>query len=247
MCRLFAVRAAAPFAVHHAFESLKHHSREHKDGWGLALFDGGGEPHIERDIAAAHASARFDALSKSLHAKNLIVHLRLASVGEVVERNSHPFRHDQWAFAHNGTVKRFAYAPGLVEERIDPQLRPLIRGETDSERCFYLFLTHLGSGTTAHDVSKALCRTMLEVGHLYDGPDAEKPALNFLVSNGAVTAVTRRGRSLWHAQKDGLHVIASDQVDKSLHWSEVAEETGLVIDEGLNIQRFRVTADAQPV
>ena len=164
MCRLFAVRATEPFPVKAAFHTLSAQSHEHKDGWGLAQYDSG-EPMLERDVAAAYASNRFAELSATLRSANLLVHLRLASVGEVVERNSHPFRHDRWTFAHNGTVKKFQSAPGLVEERIAPELRPLIRGETDSERCFYLFLTHLKGGTEAADVTRALrqdparCRT----------------------------------------------------------------------------------------
>src|ERR1700730_12938644 len=36
----------------------------------------------------------------------LIAHLRKASVGLKVKENTHPFVNGEWAFAHNGTIRK---------------------------------------------------------------------------------------------------------------------------------------------
>src|SRR5439155_5932090 len=93
-----------------------------------------------------------------------------------------------------------------------PTWKSHITGDTDSARCFYLFLTRLGDASDLDSVSRALMRTMREVAALYPGSDEKPTALNLFITDGALTAVTRHKKGLFHAERPGVHLIASEPV-----------------------------------
>ncbi|MBL8953666.1 MAG: class II glutamine amidotransferase [Myxococcaceae bacterium] len=231
MCRIFAVRSREPWPVAPAFESLKKLSVQHKDGWGVVQFDD--TPTHHRDVCALHAAESFLTLTKSLKSKNLLAHIREASVGSTHPDNTHPFANGRWVFCHNGTVRGFDESPRELDALIDPKWRAHIKGQTDSERCFYAFLTQLGDACDLDAVCVALGRTLRKIAALYPGT-AEKPtALNLLVTDGQITAITRYKKSLFHVERDGLRMIASEPVVEGEPWREVPEEHLLTIDEQL--------------
>src|SRR5258706_7228316 len=147
MCRLFGFRSNVPERVHFSLvaekNSLKAQSVEHKDGWGIAYYDGGQAPEVVKGLGPAHSDPEFERVSNLLSSNAVLAHVRLASIRAVHLRNAHPFLHGRWAFAHNGTVANFLKRQTELEARISPEYRAPIRGETDSQRCFYLFLTQL--------------------------------------------------------------------------------------------------------
>src|SRR5436305_5558911 len=146
MCRLFGCRSRAVDAVSHELfhgaNALRVQSREHPDGWGVGWYEDG-TPHVVRSLTPAHGDADFEKLSQFVSAQTVVAHVRKASVGRVAEENTHPFQRGNWLFAHNGTLPDFAEHQAALEAEIAPALREKLRGETDSERCFLLFLTRL--------------------------------------------------------------------------------------------------------
>src|SRR5207302_1826328 len=146
MCRLFGCRTAAPGGVAHEIlhgaNALRVQSREHPDGWGLG-WHVGRVPQVVRSLSPAHGDEDFEEVSSYVSASTILAHIRKASVGRVALENTHPFEWGPWLFAHNGTVPRWSQCRAAVEAEIDPPLRLKLRGETDSERCFLLFLTRL--------------------------------------------------------------------------------------------------------
>src|SRR5438270_366751 len=159
MCRLFGCRTVTPGAVAHELlhgaNALRIQSREHPDGWGLGWYVGR-VPQVVRSLSAAHGDEDFEHVGSFVTASTILAHLRKASVGAVSLVNTHPFEWGPWLFAHNGTISDWRLISPAVETRIDAGLRAKLRGETDSERCFYLFLTCLAdrcdptSATFAH-------------------------------------------------------------------------------------------------
>jgi glutamine amidotransferase len=264
MCRLFGFRSNTPEPVHHALvtetNSLKAQSHEHKDGWGIAAWADGaaGAPVVTRGLGPAHLEEEYERTSRLLSSRTVVAHLRLASVGAVVLENAHPFVYRQWAFAHNGTVRTFERHRAKVESLIDGDLRALLRGTTDSERCFLLFLTHLRRRTPslegAHvaDVARALAHTMRDVSSIADVPGADASSMNFMVSDGDLMVITRRRRTLFvsdgseRAEAPGNHevlpqfLVASERLYGEGHWHEVPEETVVGVDAGLRLHRWTV-------
>ncbi len=239
MCRFYGIQSDRPAAQHRAFAALRSQSHEHKDGWGVARFEG---PQIEVAVGLepAHNSPRFMELG-SRQSRALLAHIRLASVGGICPTNAHPFVGDGWAFSHNGTIRRFAEHRATFEGLLPETRRAAIKGQTDSERCFQLFLHHL-EGSTLADVARSLSKVMKAVATTFDQGHDEKSSTNFLVSNGVVMAAARRGRTLYTAQVEGTRMIASEPLWHDQLWSEVREEFVVGFDEKSQLQRFDAAA-----
>ena len=239
MCRLYGILADRPVRMHRAFAALRSQSHEHKDGWGVANFEG---PALEvtSGLEPAHGSARFLDLG-ALQSRSLLAHIRLASVGGVCSTNAHPFVGEGWAFSHNGTIRRFAEHRDRFESLLPENRRAAIRGQTDSERCFQFFLHHL-EGPSLPQVARALAKVMRAVDQIFDQGQADKSSTNFLVSNGTVMAATRRGRTLFTAEVPGARMIASEQLWHDHPWTEVPEEQVIGMDRSPGFQRFDAKA-----
>jgi predicted glutamine amidotransferase len=237
MCRLFGqhahpdVDACAPLCG--AENALRFQSHRHPHGWGIGWYVDGA-PRVRRGLLPAHADEAFVAAGQEIRSSVVVAHIRDASIGPVRQENTHPFAFDRWLFAHNGTVARWHdddRVRAAVEAEIDPDLRREIRGDTDSERAFYLFLTRLrGRGGLAlpglDDVRRALADTTRAVVAYADAVPSPKPtSLTLLVSDGRILAACRRGRTL-HLSRDAgprhALVVASERIGPGA-WSEVPE------------------------
>ena len=244
MCRLFAQHADPHHLPHEplcvAHNALRTQSHRHPHGWGIGWYDATGV-QLRRGVMPAHADDAFVAAAREARSEIVLAHVRDASVGEVVEENTHPFRHGRWLFAHNGTVCRFrrvAQVRRALEAEIDPRYRALLAGDTDSERCFFIFLTRLearlrgGETPDLEDVRGALGETVTTVARLADRRPAKPSSLNLLVTDGEVLAVCRRGRTLHvapHIATSGIFAIASEPIGLG-PWREVPEGGFVGID-----------------
>src|SRR5690349_12390904 len=149
MCRLFAQHASRDHDLHEplcsASNALRTQSHKHPHGWGIGWYDAAGV-QVRRGVTPAHADDAFVAAAREARSEIVLAHVRDASVGAVETCNTHPFQHGRWLFAHNGTVARFRRVAAVrraIEAEIAPARRSLLAGDTDSERCFFLFLTLL--------------------------------------------------------------------------------------------------------
>jgi len=243
MCRLYAQRspsaatAAEPLCSSH--NALRFQSHAHPHGWGVGWWSGAA-PRVVRGLLPAHADQAFCDASHAARSRVILAHVRDASVGPVAEANTHPFALGPWLFAHNGTVARFRRSRRVreaLEAAIAPRLRRRLRGDTDSERCFLVFLTRVGAaGRTGRAglsrVRRALAETSALVSAIAD-PGAPRPSsLNFLVSDGRLLVACRRGRTLHWMQEPGRRgrfVVASEPIGAH-DWHEVPEGGFVAID-----------------
>jgi len=113
----------------------------HGDGWGMAWYEGA-EPVVRKSPIRADSAPEYDKLAREPLADLGLVHLRWATPGlGVNELNSHPFRHGQYMFAHNGAIHPQNRLPEMLPEQWELQLA----GTTDSERYFLLIMSRLAS------------------------------------------------------------------------------------------------------
>jgi predicted glutamine amidotransferase len=263
MCRLFGFRSNVPARVHQELvyerNSLRAQSVEHKDGWGIASYVDGPLPELAHGVGAAHRDPEFERVSNLVSSRAVIAHVRLASVGPVALQNAHPFNCGKWTFAHNGTLQRFDVHRADLEAQVDPDFRALIRGDTDSERCFYLFLSLLRrrgglEDPRFEDVARALARTthialqITEVG-------ATKPSsTNFIVTDGRQLLATRRHRTLFYTERRPIadcpeppacegrqlrqFIVASEILDPDAHWYDVPENSLVGVAPDLTFRQF---------
>jgi glutamine amidotransferase len=257
MCRLFGHHAHAGFdacePLCSARNALRFQSHKHPHGWGIGWYEGA-TPLVRRGILPAHADDAFVEAGHAIRSPVVIAHVRDASVGPVRHENTHPFLFGSWLFAHNGTVARFrdhAEVREALLAEIDPDLRTGLRGDTDSERCFHLFLTRLRArggleAPSLEDVRRALADTTATVVRIADAPPApEKPtSLTLLVSNGRILGASRRGRSLHLATDTSprhAFVVASERIGEG-DWSEVPEHGFVGTEDGVRAVRGRLDA-----
>lgn len=132
------MNANVPTDVMFSFAGLARRAEEHKDGFGIAFFEGKGlrlfvDPHSARESALAAWIQRYP-----IRSEVVIAHIRKATQGRVALENCHPFVRElwgrYWVFAHNGDLKGFA--PSL-----DGAFHPV--GNTDSEWAFCYLLQEL--------------------------------------------------------------------------------------------------------
>ncbi|MET4576937.1 putative glutamine amidotransferase [Ottowia thiooxydans] len=147
----------------------------HADGWGIAFFEERGV-RLFVDPTAASASPVADLIRRyPIQSKNVISHIRKATVGEVRLENCHPFVRElwgrYWVFAHNGDLKD--YAP-----RLHGQFRPV--GSTDSEQAFCWLMQELAKAHASVPPVEELTRTLAELVPQV----ARFGTFNFLLSNG---------------------------------------------------------------
>jgi len=249
MCRLFGQRADPHFDICEplcgAANALRMQSHRHPHGWGIGWYQGG-RPRLRRGLMPAHADEAFVRAARAARSEIVVAHVRDASIGPVSPENTHPFDHGRWLFAHNGTVARWRRSPPVraaIEAEIDPWLRTLVAGDTDSERCFYLFLTRLRTRVALdgparlEEVRAALWETARIVSRIADPGAATRSSLNFLVSDGRLLAACRRGRTLHfarHARGGHLFAVASERIGQG-DWETVPEGGFVGIDADLRV------------
>lgn len=179
MCQLLGMNCNTPTDICFSFEGFRNRGGRtdvHRDGWGIAFFEGAGcrvflDSQASIDSPVAELVRRYP-----IRSMNVIAHIRKATQGLVALENTHPFQRELWGrywiFAHNGNLANFT-------PRLDGSFRPV--GDTDSERAFCLILETLRrrfpQGAPARD---ALFEAMRELTRAI-GAHGE---FNFLLSNG---------------------------------------------------------------
>jgi predicted glutamine amidotransferase len=194
MARLFAFIANRPDlgARVMAAEStlLEERASDSPLGWGVGFYQGGEVLLRRRPIDERPVLPLGDAVH-DIRSDVLIGQVRQATVGTMRTENTHPFRHRQWLFAHTGTVAGFPGLRDRLAESIPQFLRRNVRGDTDSELLFHLFLSFLhDSGKLDHpsvdpaDVRVALRSCLSLVDRLSAEEGAEATGCNVLVTDG---------------------------------------------------------------
>lgn len=247
MCRMLAVRSARPTKIEdmlvQAPHSLGRLSKDHRHGWGLAVYVDG-QPKVARGTKAAWEDPLYEEIAATLQGQSLLAHVRKASVGSVQLENCHPFRHGKWLFAHNGTVPDFDTVQPTLEALIAPEYRALIGGTTDSERCFALFLSTLDrlGGLESPPVDVVACALAIVVDEVRRASGSPEIILNFLATDGITLVGLHCGnRELCFSAEAGERVVIASQPpsDEGV-WYEIADGDVVGVSADLSIHRWRL-------
>ena len=189
MCQLLGMNANTPTDVMFSFTGLATRAEEHKDGFGIAFFEGRGLRHF-----VDHHSARVSPLAKlvqdyPIKSDQVIAHIRKATQGLVALENTHPFQRElwgrYWVFAHNGNLRDF-------QPRLHAAFRPV--GQTDSERAFCWLMQEL---------SKAHC----DVPSIAELSCTLRELLPQLNAFGTFNMLLSNGQALWAHGSTHLHYL----------------------------------------
>jgi len=117
-------------------------SKGHTDGWGIAglLTEGSLFFYRSPNNVLDEKEIYFDKVKEILSsgAYLTIVHFRKASSGSIKMENTHPFVHDKWIFAHNGSI--------LETEKLKVN-KNFCKGDTDSEKMFNFIIENITQNT----------------------------------------------------------------------------------------------------
>lgn len=275
MCRLFGFKSSIPSQVHRSLvraeNALAVQSEAHPDGWGVAYYINN-IPHLLRNACSALEDSLFRQVSGIVSSKTVIAHVRKASVGDINVLNCHPFQYGPWVFAHNGEVRSWDRVVNTLADKVAPKYRRFILGGTDSEVCFYLFLTHLHQCTEVthwalhyQDAISALQSMISDVREVSD--DIGDPSLlSFLLTNGSLLLACQGGEDLHYStykrkciERDtcpafspecenppdgGINhvLIASEAISEEDIWVNMKPGEGICIDMQMRMHHFAVDA-----
>jgi len=189
MCQLLGMNANTPTDVMFSFTGLATRAEEHKDGFGIAFFEGHGLRHF-----VDHHSARSSPLAElvkhyPIRSDNVIAHIRKATQGQVSLENTHPFQRElwgrYWVFAHNGNLVDF-------NPRLHAAFKPV--GQTDSERGFCWLMQEMAKAHHNVPSIDELTRTLAEL----------MPQLN---RHGTFNMLLSNGQALWAHGSTHLHYL----------------------------------------
>ncbi|HEV8322626.1 MAG TPA: class II glutamine amidotransferase [Myxococcota bacterium] len=173
-----------------------------KEGWGLGYYDASGEVLLNRRPRHEGGDIDFYELSAAVRSNALVAHKRIATVGELREENTHPFRMRTWLFAHSGTLRGFGDYRARIDAELPAHFGRLRPGDTDSERLFHLFMAYMGEkGPRVDDPNvrvagqvEAMRRAVARVDALASSVGAgDAGPMSIVVTNGRTLLGVTRG------------------------------------------------------
>ncbi len=157
-------------------------------GWGVGFYQAG-EILLKRRPIDDRPVIDLAPITKDVRADILLLHVRSATIGAPRTENTHPFRYRQWLFAQTGTVESFSQVRGRTLESLPVFLARDVKGDTDSELIFHLFLSFLHDmghldrpATDAASARSALSASVALVDRLCAEQGAAPSALNLVVT-----------------------------------------------------------------
>lgn len=234
---------------------LKNHRDDgpHKDGFGIA-YQQGKEWTTYKSLNNP-ISKIYDDFNKIIVSKMVIIHLRrnchlgnscTIATGRKSLENSHPFSYKNYVFAHNGNINNFEMHKGKLRKYIPDDLFLNIKGETDSEWIFYIFLNLLQefSGNDSHNMKKlhSILEKLLNILKI----ECQEFSANFILSNGEFSIITRyihydptkynendkqEPNSLYYDTTNGI-IITSEPITRN--YKLVPENTAIYVDHSKN-------------
>jgi glutamine amidotransferase len=183
-------------------DALKVRSRGQPLGWGVGFYQSG-EVLMRRRPIDDREEIDTAALCADVRADVLLGHVRYATVGTLRTENTHPFRYRQWLYAQTGTVGSFDAIRDRMMASAPEFLRAGIRGETDAEIVFYVFLSFLHDAGRLNDsvvepaaVRDALRSTLAVVDGMSAEVGGERAVVNLAVTNGEYVVAAHRAQKM---------------------------------------------------
>ena len=217
MCEIFCFNSNTPKQVNECLQCFYNHSEEHPDGWGLANMQSD-EFVIDKEPVKASCSEHLkNILSNPVIGKNVFAHIRLATVGEIISPNCHPFteadgNNRSWMLIHNGTIFDYPELDAYKDKET---------GDTDSER----ILLYIIDKVDEFERNKGALSTIKERFHLLNQIVrglSKNNKLNLMIYDGDLTYIHSNMRnSLYYLKNEEGFLVASTPLTDDENWLPV--------------------------
>ena len=205
MARLFGIIGNRPDLAARVLafegEALRARSKGSPLGWGLGFYQGG-EVLMRRRPIDERPDVEIAKLAGDVRADLVVGHVRQATIGALRTENTHPFRYRQWLFAQTGTVSEFDQVRERLMASVPEFLRSGIRGDTDAEVVFHVFLSFLHDAGRLNDgavegalVREALRSTLAVVDGMTSEVGSGAAQLNMMLSDGTELVSVHRSNA----------------------------------------------------
>ena len=217
MCEIFCFNSNTPKQINKCLECFYNHSEEHPHGWGLATMQSDEFVITKEPIKAACSQHLKDILSHPVVGKNVFAHIRLATVGEIISPNCHPFieaddNNRSWMLIHNGTIFDYPYLDNYKDKE---------NGDTDSER----ILLYIIDRVNEFEIAKGAPSTIKERFSLLTeivSDLSKNNKLNLMIYDGDLTYIHSNMRgTLYYLKNEEGFLIASTPLTDDKDWKEV--------------------------
>jgi glutamine amidotransferase len=125
------------------------------DGFGVSWYVSQIDdlPGVFKTIQPAWNDSNLETLSAKIKSNCFLAHVRAASNGNVNVLNTHPFNYKQYSFMHNGDIGKFETIKRHIRRDLSDEIYEWIKGQTDSEHFFAIFLELLSQEKQAFNVN----------------------------------------------------------------------------------------------
>ena len=219
MCELFCFNSKKEKDIREYLSTFYNHCNAHPHGWGLTDMT----QCIKEPIKAHYSSKLENILSKPYSGKNIFAHIRLATVGDIIYENCHPFiKSDKfkrkWTLMHNGTVFEFYELNKYTSQ---------IKGYTDSEKILFYIIDEINKNNAT--TLKQRINVIEEIIQKL----SKNNKLNIMIFDGEVMYVhTNFKDSLHYLKNDGEIVIATTPLNDDENWNVLNLNKLYCINEG---------------
>jgi len=266
MCRLYGLISSHPRKVECDLIQSQHsllHQSEHdvsgeqnSQGWGLENFEKN-HANVVKQPQAAFESDEFRWEAAKIHSKQVISHVRRATVGNVCMENTHPFVHHGLILAHNGHIDHFPVIRKKILSAITEEESKWIQGDTDSEHIL-AYLHHIYHQDPHASLATILTHGLRKIIQMIKELDSVKEsALNIVFSNGKEMAASCYNRSLYVIEREAVHpcqvcsgelhinekpksyramAIASEPITTDEEWKEIPNGSIVEVDSNVSFK-----------
>lgn len=227
MCEILGFSAKKEQPIERYLREFYQHSKDHPDGWGLALFREG-DSKLYTEPTEARFSEQLPGLLDFIGVQSCtLAHIRKATVGGINPKNCHPFQRTDnsgivWTLVHNGTI--FSGLELFPYESCQ-------EGTTDSERVLLYLVDRMneaiqrkGAGLHSFERFKVLEQVVSTLSY--------RNKLNLLIYDGEQLYVhTNMLGTLFQKQWEDSALFSTTPLDET-HWEQVPMTTVLVYQDG---------------
>jgi glutamine amidotransferase len=161
--------------VNQSMNARESEIRTNGDGFGVGWYNPeiSTDPALFTSISPAWNDRNLLSLADKIKSPCFFAHVRAASEGGVTQYNCHPFVYGNWMMMHNGGINDFVRVKRHIRHLLDDDVYNWIKGETDSEHLFALFIqmgkdrdltTYNAVANLVSDVFKQLDEIISEFG-----------------------------------------------------------------------------------
>ena len=228
------------------------------DGLGVGWYGDRNDPGLYRSINPAWNDQNLRELAAHVKSPLFLAHIRSSTGTAIQQTNCHPFRHGEWLWMHNGSIRDFGMTKRDLMLAVDPSLYSSIEGSTDSELMFYLALS-MGLSDDPVTAVEQMAGLIEKVAECHGITNPLQMTVS--ITNGETLWVfrystERQSRSLFYSthfrtlrelypdnerlasvSEETRLVVSEPLVDLPGAWNEVPESSCVIVQAGANEMR----------